>query len=136
MGGGFSLNLLLPTFVKLEGLIVIGACGVFFLEFLMTLANLSPAVLELQLIKKWRWWLRGISCHLSAPNTSHFLTVISSFSLSSSPRALDSGLLRKIQLGEGQQLIWVTCSSVAHGALPRPGGPPSHTLHSRHSEQL
>lgn len=39
-------------FVELRGLVAIGACGVAFPEFLTTLANLSPAFLEMQLIKR------------------------------------------------------------------------------------
>lgn len=39
-------------FVELRGLVAIGACGVSFPEFLTALANLSPAFLYMQLIKR------------------------------------------------------------------------------------
>lgn len=102
-------------FVELRGLVAIGACGVAFPEFLTTLANLSVAFLEMQLIKRELGWgggggvaQRGVSCHLFAPSTRYFLL---SPPLSSSLKALwalPQDLLRRIWLGESQQLTQVT----------------------------
>lgn len=52
-------KLLVPMFVELRGLVAIGACGVAFPEFLTTLANLSVAFLEMQLIKRELGWGGG-----------------------------------------------------------------------------
>lgn len=71
-------------FVELRGLVAIGACGVAFPEFLTTLANLSVAFLEMQLIKRELGWGGGGGggakrCFLPLVCTQHqILSVISS----------------------------------------------------------
>lgn len=70
-------------FVELRGLVAIGACGVAFPEFLTTLANLSVAFLEMQLIKRelgwggggggWRKEVFPATCLHPAPDTFCYL---------------------------------------------------------------
>lgn len=62
-------------FVELRGLVAIGACGVAFPEFLTTLANLSVAFLEMQLIKRELGWggVFPATCLHPAPDTFCYL---------------------------------------------------------------